>query len=277
MKKLCVIGAPVEHSLYPRIQQCLMEMAGLDYSYDGYEILDHELADFVRSAKDGAWAGFNVTSPHKRAIMPLLDEISEEARRVGAVNTVVIREGRAIGYNNDSLGFLKSLQHIGFDPKDKTVLLIGGGASGEAILSALVRSGVGKVTVCNRSVYRAMELSERYGEKVEWMYFGTWPLRRAASQCDMIINATNLGTINGKEFSDLGFLSDANPQAIVYDLVYSPHDTLLLRQAEKQGLKTVGGIEMVIPQAIEGFRDFTGVYIDADKAYRAIGEIFAEE
>lgn len=273
MKKLCVIGAPVEHSLYPRIQRCLIEKAGLDYTYEACEVHEHELADFVAQAKAGAWAGFNVTTPHKRAIIPLLDEVSEEAKWCGAVNTVVIRDGKACGYNNDSLGFADSLQRIGFDPVGKTVLLIGTGASGEAIVSSLVRAGVGKVLVCNRGVYRAKALAERYPDKVEFLYFGTFPLRRAAATCDMIINATNLGMSNGKEFSDLGFLRDANPQAIVYDLVYSPRDTQLLRQAEKLGLRTVPGIMMVIPQVIEGFRDFTGVTMDVNEAWQAIEQI----
>ena len=270
MKKLCVIGAPVEHSLYPRIQRCLIEKAGLPYTYEACEVQKHELADFVAQAKAGAYAGFNVTTPYKRTILPLLDELSDEARLCGAVNTVVIREGKAYGYNNDSLGFADSLQRIGFDPVGKTVLLIGTGASGEAIVATLVRAGVGKVMVCNRSVYRAKALVERYPDKVEFLYFGTFPLRRAAAKSDMIINATNLGMSNGKDFSDLGFLRDANPEAIVYDLVYSPKDTQLLRQAEKQGLKTVPGIVMVIPQVIEGFRDFTGVTMDVQEAWDAI-------
>ena len=130
MKKLCVIGFPVEHSLYPRIQRYLMEREGLDYSYEAREIMEHELEDFVKEAKAGDYAGFNVTTPYKRKIIPLLDGVSEEAKRCGAVNTVVIRDGKAIGYNNDTRGFADSLRRYNFDPKGKTVLVIAIGCTG---------------------------------------------------------------------------------------------------------------------------------------------------
>lgn len=276
MKKLCVIGYPVEHSLYPAIQRCLMELAGLDYQYDAVEVQKHELEDFVREAKAGAYAGFNVTTPHKRSIIPLLDEVSEEAKLCGAVNTVVIRNGKAYGYNNDSLGFLDSMDRFKIEPKGKKVLLIGTGASGQAITTALVRAGVEKVIVCNRSVYPAQDLAARFPNSVEWIYFGTVPLRRAAAEADLIINATNLGMSNGKQFSDLGFLRGANPEAWLYDLVYSPRDTHLLQQGRKQGLKTIAGIYMVIPQIIEGFRDFTGHELDRDAAWEAIAAMLGK-
>ncbi len=276
MKKLCVIGYPVEHSLYPAIQRRLMELVGLDYQYDAVEVQEHELEDFVREAKAGAYAGFNVTTPHKRSIIPLLDEVSEEAKLCGAVNTVVIRDGKAYGYNNDSLGFMDSMERFEIDPKGKKVLLIGTGASGQAITTALVRAGAEKVTVCNRSVYHAQDLAARFPDSVDWIYFGTVPLRRAAAQADMIINATNLGMSNGKQFSDLGFLRGANPDAWLYDLVYSPRDTHLLQQGRKQGLKTIAGIYMVIPQIIEGFKDFTGHQLDPEAAWDAIAEMLGE-
>ena len=277
MKKLCVIGYPVEHSLYPRIQQFLLEREGMDYTYEAREVQKHELADFVQEAREGAYAGFNVTTPHKRTIIPLLDEISDEARLCAAVNTVRVQDGRLLGYNNDSLGFMASLRRCGFDPKGKKVLLIGAGASGAAITTALARAGVGKLWICNRGVYRAKELAARYPEQAEFIYFGTFPLRRAAAQADLIINATNVGMSNGQEFSDLSFLRDANPEAYIYDLVYSPRDTLLLRQARKQGLRTIPGINMVIPQIIEGFHDFTGREVDHEAAWQAIEQELAEE
>ena len=279
MKKLCVIGTPVEHSLYPKMQRRLMEMAGLEYDYEAREILPHELEDFVQAAKDGAYAGFNITTPYKSAIMPLLDELSDEAKRCGAVNTVVIRDGKAYGYNNDSVGVMDCMKHYDIDMAGKTVLLIGVGASGRTITTALVRAGVEKVILCNRSVYAAQELAAKFPEKVEWIYFGTQPLRRAAAEADMIINATNLGMFNGKQFSDLGFMRDANPEAWVCDLVYSPSHTQLLQLAQKQGMKTIPGINLVIPQILEGFHDFTGQEPDHDAAWAALEELFnqAEE
>ena len=276
MEKLCVIGSPVEHSLYPKMQRRLMELAGLDYDYEAIEVMDYELEEFLAKAKAGAYAGFNITTPYKRTIMPMLDELSDEAKLCGAVNTVVIRDGKAYGYNNDSLGVMDCLEHYSIDPKDKTVLLIGLGASGRTITTALLRAGVKKVILCNRSVYAAQELAAKYPKQTEWIYFGTQPLRKAAAEADMIINATNLGMFNGKQFSDRSFMRDANRNAWVMDLVYSPSHTQFLQLAEKQCMKTIPGINLVIPQIIEGFHDFTDQEIDREEAWKALLELSSD-
>ena len=140
MKHFCVIGDPVEHSLSPRLHRRMIELTGLDATYDLCPVRAQELERFIEQARGGAWDGFNVTMPHKEAVVPYLDGLSGTAARCRAVNTVCMEDGRAIGHNTDGLGFIESLRAHGFDPADKTALIIGTGGAGEAVTDALVQA-----------------------------------------------------------------------------------------------------------------------------------------
>lgn len=141
-KKLYLIGDPVDHSLSPLLHGAMIAQTGVHYTYEVRRVQPRDLADFVAEAKAGGCAGFNVTMPHKEAILPLLDELSPAAAACGAVNTVCIKNGRAIGYNTDGRGFVDSLRARGLEPEGKTVLLLGTGGAGDAICDALVGAGV---------------------------------------------------------------------------------------------------------------------------------------
>ena len=147
-------------------------------------------------------------------------------------------------------------------PEGKTVLLLGTGGAGDAICDALVGAGVKKIFVTNRSVYPAQDLAARYPDKAQFIYFGIFPVRHAMAESDLFINATSLGMAGMKEFSDLGFLRDAPAGVTVYDLVYNPRQTMLLREAEKRGLPTVSGIDLLLYQAARAFKMFTGKDVD---------------
>ena len=196
------------------------------------------------------------------AILPLLDGLSPAAAACGAVNTVCIKNGRAIGYNTGGRGFVDSLRARGLAPEGKTVLLLGTGGAGDAICDALVGAGVKKIFVTNRSVYPAQDLAARYPDKAQFIYFGIFPVRHAMAESDLFINATSLGMAGMKEFSVLGFLRDAPAGVTVYDLVYNPRQTMLLREAEKRGLPTVSGIDLLLYQAARAFKMFTGKDVD---------------
>lgn len=145
-KKLYLIGDPVDHSLSPLLHGAMIAQTGVHYTYEVRRVQPRDLADFVAEAKAGGCAGFNVTMPHKEAILPLLDELSPAAAACGAVNTVCIKNGRAIGYNTDGPGFVDSLRARGLEPEGKTVLLLGTGGAGDAICDALVGAGVKKIS-----------------------------------------------------------------------------------------------------------------------------------
>ena len=125
-----------------------------------------------------------------------------------------------------------------------------------------MQAGARLVYICNRSVYRAQALAARYPEHTRWVYFGTYPVRRGSAQADLVVNATSLGMAGCKEFSDLRFLGGVNPEAIVYDLVYNPRRTLFLSEADRHGLQTIGGIELLVHQAMLAFQRWTGAEFD---------------
>ena len=272
MKQLFVIGDPVAHSLSPLLHQTMIDQTGAAYRYDVRTVRPEELPAFVRCAKDGGCAGFNVTMPHKEAILPLLDEVDATAASCGAVNTVCIREGRAIGHNTDGTGFLDSLAGQGFYPQGRTVLLLGAGGAAKAVGHALATAGAGRVIVCARRLEHAAALAARLPGCGEGIVLAQDAIQQAAAACDLLVNATPLGMAGSPAFARLDFLQAMPPHAVVYDLVYHPRRTALLEAAARQGLRTVGGIDLLIRQAVRAFTFFTGETPDTAALYAALRE-----
>lgn len=272
MKQLFVIGDPVAHSLSPLLHQAMLDQTGAAYRYDVRTVRPEELPAFVRWAKDGGCAGFNVTMPHKEAILPLLDEVDTTAASCGAVNTVCIREGRAIGHNTDGTGFLNSLAGQGFYPQGRTVLLLGAGGAAKAVGHALAAAGAGRIIVCTRRLERAAALAAQLPGCGEGIVLAQDAIQQAAAACDLLVNATPLGMAGSPAFARLDFLQAMPPHAVVYDLVYHPRRTALLEAAARQGLRTVGGIDLLIRQAVRAFTFFTGETPDTAALYDALRE-----
>lgn len=277
MKQLFVIGDPVAHSLSPLLHQAMIDQTGAAYRYDVRTVRPEELPAFVRWAKDGGCAGFNATMPHKEAILPLLDEVDATAASCGAVNTVCIREGRAIGHNTDGTGFLDSLAGQGFYPQGRTVLLLGAGGAAKAVGHALAAAGVGRVIVCARRLERAAALAAQLPGCGEGIVLAQDAIQQAAAACDLLVNATPLGMAGSPAFAGLDFLQAMPPHAVVYDLVYHPRRTALLEAAARQGLRTVGGIDLLIRQAVRAFTFFTGETPDTAALYAALREPLGSE
>lgn len=241
MLKLCLIGDPVGHSRSPAIQTALMRKYGVEGYYKTVTVVPETLAAFMTDARAGAWDGFNVTMPLKTAIIPLLDDLDETARAMGAVNTVVVREGKATGYNTDGPGFVRSLP---FAPEGKRVLLLGNGGASHALRYALECAGA-EVVVCARH--------PREGER-------PWDeLCKLSAQCELLVNATSLGMAGQGQFSDWQFLNRLPGTALVYDLVYNPLETELLRRAAAKGHAVLGGLALLQTQAELAFELFMNV------------------
>lgn len=272
MKQLFVIGDPVAHSLSPLLHQAMLDQTGAAYRYDVRTVRPEELPAFVRWAKDGGCAGFNVTMPHKETILPLLDEVDTTAASCGAVNTVCIREGRAIGHNTDGTGFLDSLAGQGFYPQGRTVLLLGAGGAAKAVGHALAAAGAGRIIVCARRLERVAALAAQLPGCGEGIVLAQDAIQQAAAACDLLVNATPLGMAGSPAFARLDFLQAMPPHAVVYDLVYHPRRTALLEAAARQGLRTVGGIDLLIRQAVRAFTFFTGETPDTAALYAALRE-----
>lgn len=270
--RLCLIGDPIGHSLSPRLHGAMIARSGVDYTYELHPVKPGELAGFMAEAKAGAWAGFNVTMPYKEAIVPLLDEVDEFAAACGAVNTVCIRQGCAVGHNTDGPGFVDSLLARGLDPAGRTVLLLGTGGAASAVGLALAKAGAARIIIAARRPERARALCARCSIRAEATLFDMGSLCRAAAESTLIVNATSLGMSGKGEFEDMEFLRRAPEGAAVYDLVYQPRRTVLLAAAEAQGLVTVPGAALLVYQAARAFTLFTGERPDAAALLREVEE-----
>ena len=256
--RLCVIGDPVGHSLSPRIHRQFMEKCGVAGSYEAMTVTAETLEDFVAQGRRGAWDGCNVTMPLKERILPLLDAVEPWTASCGAVNTVCFRNGRAVGYNTDGPGVVESLRLRGFAPAGQAALVLGAGGPAKAAALALAQAGC-RVTVCARTPEKAAALAARCGGvTVSWE-----DLPRAAAEHGLLLNATPLGMEGSPEFESLDFVQALPAKAVVYDLVYHPTDTALMRAAEYRGLTAVGGLALLVQQAALSFAHFTGIVPDA--------------
>ena len=264
-RKLCVIGDPVLHSKSPLIQNTMLAALGLDYIYLCQSVPRGETETWLRCAAFCGYAGFNATMPHKEALVPRMDELDEDARMYGAVNTVCLREGRCYGYNTDGRGFLAALEQAGVATRGQNVLILGAGGAAKAVSPKLCQAGDARqVVVANRTVEKAAALCAG-AEKGRMIPAGFAPeeLRRAAEQCDLLVNCTNLGMEGtGGQFSDFSFLEALPSHAAVCDVIYAPAETELLRRARERGLRTLNGLGMLIWQAVFALEHFTQTRID---------------
>lgn len=255
---LGIIGYPIGHSISPRFQQAALDSLSIDAEYRAYEVHPEGVGDFVDSLRGPGVLGINATVPHKEAVMPFLDEIDDWAAEAGAVNTIVNRSGRLAGYNTDGYGFLRALRESGgLEPGGKRALILGAGGSARGVVQALLRAGIAELVIANRTVERAESLAELAGEggvSAEAIPLEPGALSEAAASAELIVNCTSLGMRHGPDESATPLASEQIPgTALVYDLVYNPMQTPLLRAAEQAGAATLGGISMLVYQGAASF------------------------
>jgi shikimate dehydrogenase len=257
-----ILGYPLKHSLSPVFQQAAFDHYGLDARYEAWEVPPEELVDTVARLKSTKILGANVTVPHKIAVMPLLDSVEDTARGIGAVNTVVKREGVLVGHNTDVVGFLRGLQEEGgFDPKGRNALLLGAGGAARAVAFGLLEAGVSRLVIVNRGAERAQQLAQElvtsFGPRVEAR---PWEDRAESMKgCQLAVNATTLGMLHGPAEGETALNAvDISEGALIYDLVYNPLETPLLREARRAGAGVVGGLTMLIYQGAAAFEMWTG-------------------
>lgn len=266
-----IIGHPVAHSRSPLIHGHWLKEHGLPGSYERVDVEPGELPAFFARLRAGEFTGGNVTVPHKEAVLPLLDEVSEAARAIGAVNTLWTEGGRVHGDNTDALGFLGHLDAVApsWDRRVATALVLGAGGAARSVAFGLKSRGVGRIIVVNRSRERAEALASALGAPLE---AGDWESRSAlVATADLIVNTTALG-MKGQPPLDID-LSDLRPGAIVDDIVYVPLKTPLLAEAERRGATVVDGLGMLLHQAVPGFARWFGTTPTVTPALRALLEV----
>ncbi len=257
-----IIGWPVAHSRSPRLHGFWLEQYGIDGAYVPLPIRPDRFATAVRGLMEAGFAGANVTIPHKQAALALCDSADASARRAGAVNTMVFRDGQIAGSNTDGWGFLANLRAQGVDPEAGPALVLGAGGAARAVAAGLLEIGV-RVTIANRTPEHAQALAH----DVPGLRVLGWDSRsEALADHALLVNATSLG-MQGHPPLELD-LSRAAPGLAVADIVYVPLETPLLSAAAAHGLRAVEGLGMLLYQAVPGFRAWFGVEPRVDEALR---------
>lgn len=257
-----IIGWPVGHSRSPQMQNTAFQALGMDCVFVPFAVPPQQLAEAVQGLRCLGVAGWNVTIPHKSAIMPFLDQLSPEAVRAGAVNTVCNRDGCLIGYNTDGAGLLISLERdLDCLVAGKRIVVLGAGGAARGAVAALAEAGTAAITVVNRTLSTASQLAaELHGHVASQQLIAVADfsmLPQLLPETDLVINATSLG-LHGEEIAglDLALLPAA---AKVYDMVYGASSTPLVSSARQRGLQACDGLGMLAAQGELAFCHWTGV------------------
>lgn len=261
--KICgVIGDPIEHTMSPVMHNAAFKKLGIDYVYLPFRVGKEELNEAIAGMRALNIRGFNVTIPHKVAIIPLLDKLDLLAERIGAVNTVVNDDGILSGYNTDGTGFLQSMLEHGIEPKEKNIVILGAGGASRALSFTLAERG-GNLVILNRLLEfewaeeLAQKLAHTFKREVKALKLDERNLSKALEGADILINATSMGMSPDVD-ETLVSRKLLRPDLVVFDIVYNPIRTRLLREAEEAGAMTVGGLNMLVWQGIMSFEKWTG-------------------
>jgi len=257
-----VIGDPVEHSCSPPMHNAVFEELKMNYIYVPF----HVKAEDIKAALDGFKAlniaGINITIPHKQIVIPFLDEISKEAKMIGAVNTLVFENDRVVGHNTDARGFISAMYEVIEQNIQGEAVVLGAGGAARAVVAGLVNADFSVITIANRTVSKAVSLanqiSEKSDTKISGMGLDDKKLPQAIENAKLLVNTTSAGMDLSKPLIiDADWL---HQDLIVYDIIYSPSETKLLMEANKRGLKTIQGLGMLVHQGAIAFELWTGIF-----------------
>jgi shikimate dehydrogenase len=257
-----LIGWPVEHSVSPSMHNAAFSRLDLDWEYRLLPTAPASVKATLGALERDGYRGANVTVPHKQAVMPYLDDVAQSARVIGAVNTIVVRQGRLSGHNTDGDGFLAALREAEFEPAGRPALVLGAGGSARAVVYALAQAG-SPVTIHNRTAERAASLVQHLRDvgvpnplisipedtQLEDLDLGRF---------DLLVNATPVGMWPGAGASPWPDTLQLPSHWTVFDLVYNPRETQLMAQARAADATSIGGLDMLVHQGAQAFELWTG-------------------
>jgi len=265
-----LIGYPIRHSISPYFQQAALDYYRLDIRYEVWETSPDELGRVVNKLREAENVGANVTVPHKEAVLPLLDEVDSLASIIGAVNTIVKKDGKLVGFNTDAYGFLQALEREGhFDAAGKRVVMLGAGGVAKAVGFVLIQKRIASLGIIGRTFDKAEALAANLGRHAEVASSGVGKVKafewRAVNcadtfrNCDLIVHCTTIGMKDGPQEGQSPLKLEVIPEnVLVYDVVYNPLLTPLLELAQKAGANILGGLPMLVYQGAASFELWTG-------------------
>ena len=250
MKKYLVIGNPISHSLSPELHNYWIKQNEIDAIYDKKKFNDNELKNLILDVKKQTINGVNVTVPFKNKIIPYLDELSDEAKKTQAVNTIYLKEKKVIGHNTDIEGFENAIKQINFDFDNKKIFILGAGGVVPSIIYASTKMGASEIMISNRTEKKAKKIKDIF-KNIKLIEWGEIP------DFDVIINATSLG-LNKDDKLNLEF-TNVVKNKLFYDVIYNPNETDFLSTGKKLGNKYENGKLMFIYQAFSAFKLWHGI------------------
>ena len=268
-----VVANPIKHSISPFIHNSAFEATNTNGVYLAWEVDATELAETVANIRRYQMYGINLSMPYKEQVIPYLDQLSEEACLIGAVNTVVNREGTLIGYNTDGKGFFKSLPS--FKISKKSLVLLGAGGAAKAILAQAILDGVSQISVFVRS--SSMEKTRPYLEKIQnatgfrvdlFALEDVQELQDSITQADLLVNATSVGMDGSSQPIPTSIVLPE--KLMVADVIYQPFETPFLKWAKNQGNQSINGLGMLLYQAAEAFELWTGKEMPTDQIWELL-------
>ena len=265
-------GDPIDGNPTGVMEEAAFAEKGLNWRYMTLKVKADELETAFLGCKAMGFQGLNLTMPHKRTIIPMLDGLTQAAQIIGAVNTVIVRDGKWIGENTDGKGFVTALQMQGAEPAGKHVTILGAGGAARAIAVECALAGAKKITIINRTEQNGRELAQLIAEKTsaESVYLPWLPAMTVPAGTEILINGTCVGLHpNGHEKPDINYDS-VTADMVVSDVVFNPVDPLFLQEARKRGAKTVSGIGMLVQQGALNFTYWTGVEAPVDVMYKTL-------
>lgn len=258
-----VMGYPIGHSKSPIFQQAGLDACGIKASFEAWDVSPDELPSKIASFRDENFMGCCVTLPHKQNVIPLIDELSDTALAIGAVNWIIPQKGKLVGHNTDSAGFLRALrEHVGFDPKGARTVVFGAGGAARACIHGLRTAGVTSLAIANRTIENARSLAaELTDEKFRPQPISLEKdlLADLVPYAALLVNASSMGFAGGPAPTRTPVNAELiSGESVVYDIVYAPPMTPFLQEAELAGARIAGGITMLVYQGIVGFELSTG-------------------
>jgi len=280
--KLCgVIGDPIEHTMSPAMHNAAFAQMGLDYVYVTFKVKKEGLGQAVDGMRGLNIRGLNVTIPHKVTVIPLLDKLDPLAEKIGAVNTITSDDGVLTGYNTDAGGFLQALLTRGIEPKGKKIVILGAGGASRAISFILAERG-SNLVILNRLLELdwakelASNISHIFTKEVEALELNEENLARVFREPDILVNATSVGMTPNIDETPVPRIL-LKPGLVVFDIVYNPIKTRLLREAEAAGAETISGVDMFVWQGALAFEKWTGQKAPLDLMKREVIKALGHE
>ena len=263
VKTIFLLGHPVGHSISPIFQQVALDYYDLDVVYKPLDVLPNKLEATINLLRNSEFVGANVTVPYKERVFGLVDEVHDSARIVGAVNTIKNHCGKLIGYNTDADGFVMSLEQTAkFDCVGKTCVVIGAGGSARAVIVGLLKTGIGKIIIFNRTFSRATNLAvtmDPTGGKIEAINLQQVDIfNKYIREADLVVNCTSVGMKGGPGPKTTPVTAEIiSSKCLVTDLVYNPECTPLIKEANKAGASVLTGLSMLVYQGAIAFEIWT--------------------